>query len=437
MIRLESYSPEGFIALDNSALIYPPTEARFNANTFRVSVDLTVEVNPVILELALQEVLQRCSYAKVSLHKGFFWYFLSPNHKVPVLHEEGAYPCARFSFKSNNGYLFKVFYGKNRIALECFHALTDGSGALVYLKMLIQKYYSLASLGEFEFKGALDFERKSSRQEFSDPFQHLYDKHLPGSPSSGLAYHRQGQGAYDDRVRVISALVDASSLHSTARGQGVSITEYLSAILLWSLQKLQQEEYPLQRRRKPIRLSVPMNLRKIFHYDTMRNFTLFAVPGIEPALGEYSFEEILRAVKHDMAFSQEPKRILSQIKRNVGGERNMLMRIAPTGIKNPLFKLLSNSLGDALYSAVLSNLGYIQVPEELQPTLSRMDFYLCPGEMNKVALAVIGWKDSVVLNFSSFLDVDTKLEQLFCSFLVEAGVSVSVSSNRPENKEEL
>ena len=74
MIKLESYSPEGFIALDNSALIYPPTEAKYNANTFRVSVDLAVEVDPAILEIALDDVLKRCSYAKVSLHKGFFWY---------------------------------------------------------------------------------------------------------------------------------------------------------------------------------------------------------------------------------------------------------------------------------------------------------------------------------------------------------------------------
>jgi len=179
-----------------------------------------------------------------------------------------------------------------------------------------------------------------------------------------------------------------------------------------------------------------MNLRKIFHYETMRNFTLFAVPGIEPALGEYTFEEVLKNVKHDMAISQDPKRILSQIKRNVGGERNFLMRIAPNVIKNPLFKLLSNSLGDDLYSAVLSNLGYVEVPEELQPTLSRMDFYLCPGEMNKVALAVIGWKDKVVLNFTSFYNVDTKLERLFCSFLVEAGIPVSISTNRPQSEEQ-
>ena len=431
MIKVQSYAPEGFIALDNSALIYPPTEAKFNANTFRVSMDLKQEIVPQVLELAVQDTLQRCSYAKVSLHKGFFWYYLSPNAKPPVIHAEGSYPSARFNFKDNNGYLFRVLYSNHRIALECFHSLTDGSGALVYLKMIVQQYCQLTGIGDFAFNGALDFTTRPSKQEFSDPFQHLYDKHLPGSPSTGATYHRTGKGSYDDRVKVISAMVDGEVLRKKAKERGATITEYLSALLLWTLQEFQKQEIPVQKKRKPIRLSVPMNLRKIFHYDTMRNFTLFAVIGIEPSLGFYTFEEILKKVHLELALSQDPKRNRSQIKRNVGGERHVLMRFAPNIIKNPLFKLLSNSLGDDLYSAVISNLGYVQIPEELQDSLTRMDFYLCPGQLNKVALAVVGWKDKVVVNFTSFFNTDTELERLFCTFLVEEGIPVEISTNRP------
>ncbi|HKL59469.1 MAG TPA: hypothetical protein VJ863_06180 [Sphaerochaeta sp.] len=436
MIRVQSYAPEGFIALDNSALIYPPTEARYNANTYRLSMDLQQEIIPQILELALHNTLDRCSYAKVSLHKGFFWYYLSPNHKSPVLYEEGSYPSARISLKDNNGYLFKVLYSKHRIALECFHALTDGSGALVYLKMIVSEYCRIADIADAPFEGSLDFAAKPTEQEFSDPFQHFYDKDIPGSPSTGRAYHRKGTGSYDDRVKVISAMVDANVLRSRCKDRGYTITVYLASILVMAFQEFQKHEVPKQKKRKPIKLSVPMNLRNIFHFDTMRNFTLFAVPGIEPALGEYTFEDILKKIHLDMALSQDSKKIRSQIKRNVGGERHILMRFAPTAIKNPLFKLLSDSLGDDLYSAVISNLGYVKVPQELESSISRMDFYLCPGKMNKVSLAVIGFKDKVVINFSSFFNNDTALERLFCRFLVEDGIPVEVSTNRTsENKE--
>ncbi|HKM07916.1 MAG TPA: hypothetical protein VJ869_13120 [Sphaerochaeta sp.] len=436
MIQVQSYAPEGFIALDNSALIYPPTEARYNANTYRISMDLKQVIVPQILELALSKTLKRCSYAKVSLHKGFFWYFLSPNHKSPILHEEGSYPSARISFKDNNGYLFKVLYSKHRIALECFHALTDGSGALVYLKMIVSEYCRIAEIADVTLEGALDFSKRPDDQEFSDPFQHFYDKNIPGSPSTGASYHRKGTGTYDDRVKVISAMVDADALRFRCKERGYTITVYLCSVLVLALQEIQKQEVPRQKKRKPIKLSVPMNLRNIFHFDTMRNFTLFAVPGIEPAIGEYTFEEILKKLHLDMAICQDPKKIRSQIKRNVGGERHILMRFAPTAIKNPLFKLLSDSLGDDLYSAIISNLGYVKIPQELESSISRMDFYLCPGKMNKVALAVVGFKDKVVINFSSFFNTDTTLERLFCRFLVEDGIPVEVSTNRPrENKE--
>ncbi|NLK05616.1 MAG: hypothetical protein GX315_04565, partial [Spirochaetales bacterium] len=48
-MRVQNSAPEGFIALDNSALIYPPTEAVYNANTFRISLDLVQTIRPEIL----------------------------------------------------------------------------------------------------------------------------------------------------------------------------------------------------------------------------------------------------------------------------------------------------------------------------------------------------------------------------------------------------
>lgn len=430
MMRVQNTAPEGFIALDNSALIYPPTEAVFNANTFRISLDLVQTIRPEILEQAAHDLMTRCSYAKVSLHKGFFWYFLSPNTKEMVIHPEGPYPSGRFFFKENNSYLLRVVYSSHRIGVECFHALTDGSGALAYLKLLVQRYCHHAGIANFSFPGGLDFEQKPTKQEFSDPFQHLYDKTLPSFPKISKAYHRKGTGSFDDRVKVISATVKTAQIKERAKARGITIGEYLSSVFLNSLQQLQMQEVPKQKNRKPIRLSVPMNLRKIFGYDTMRNFTLFAVIGIEPALGSYTFDEVAKEVHLQMALSQDRKRLLSQIKRNVMGERTPLIRFAPNALKNPLFKLLSDFLGDDQYSGVISNIGQMALPPELADSVSRIDFHLSPGLLNKVAIAVIGYLDTLVINFTSFFNEDTELERLFCTFLVEDGIPVTLSSNR-------
>lgn len=429
-IRVQNYAPEGFIALDNSALIYPPTEAVYNSNTFRISMDLSLTIKKEILEQALYDVLDRCSYAKISLHAGFFWYYLSPNPKQPIVHPEGSYPSGRFVFKENNGYLFKVLYSEHRIALECFHALTDGSGAMAYLKLLIERYCHHALIADFQFPGGLQYKARSSVQEFSDPFQHLYDKNLPSYPKISKAYHRKGEGSIDDRVKVISASIPTKQIKERAKMRGITIGEYLSSVYLHVLEQLQIQEVPNQKHRKPIRLSVPMNLRKIFGYETMRNFTLFAVIGIEPALGFYTFEEIAKEVHLQMALCQDRKRLLSQIRRNVGGERAPLIRFAPNLLKNPLFKLLSDYLGDDQYSGIITNLGQFELPPALESLVCRADFHLSPGLLNKVALAVIGYRETIVVNFSSFLNNDTELERLFCTFLVEDGIEVTVSTNR-------
>lgn len=429
-LKILNYAPEGFIALDNSALIYPPTVATYNSNTFRVSVDVDFIINKEILEQALHDLLERCSYAKVCLHTGFFWYYLSENQKQPIVHREAPYPSGRFSFKENNGYLFKVLYDEHRIALECFHALTDGTGLMAYLKLLVQRYCHHAGIGEFKFPGAPDFDNRPAKQEFSDPFQHLFDPNLPSFGNISKAYHYKRTGMFDDRVKVISATLKTNDIKVRAKARGVTIGEYLSAVHLYALAQLQRQEVPIQKKRKPIRLSIPMNLRKIFGYDTMRNFTLFAVIGIEPALGEYSFEEICKQVHLQMALSQDPKRLLTQIRRNVGGERNPIIRFAPVALKNPLFKLLSDALGDEQYSGVISNLGQVKFDPEFEKRILRADFYLSPGLLNKVAMAVIGYHDTMVVNFSSFLNTDTELERLFCTFLVEDGIPLSVATNR-------
>ncbi|MGD9926683.1 MAG: hypothetical protein AB7S66_03885 [Sphaerochaeta sp.] len=434
MKRIQNFAPEGFIALDNSALIFPPTEAVFNANTFRVSMDFSFTIKKTVLEQALHDLLHRCSYAKVRLHTGFFWYYLSPNDAEPIVHEEGSYPSGRFAFKENNEYLFKVIYSDHRIALECFHALTDGSGAMNYLKLLVERYCHHAGIQQVKFPSGLDYRVRPTKQEFSDPFQHLYDKHVSSYPTISKAYHRKGKGPFDDRVKVISATILTEQIKERAKVRSLTIGEYLSSVYLYSLQQLQIEEIPHQKRRKPIRLSVPMNLRRIFGYDTMRNFTLFAVVGIEPALGFYEFDEIATEVHLQMVQAQSRKRLLSQIKRNVSGERVPIIRFAPTALKNPLFKLLSDFLGDDQYSGVISNLGYVVLPPQLENQVVRCDFHLSPGLMNKISLSVIGYLDRIVVNFNSFYASDTSLERIFCTFLVEDGIQVEIATNREDTR---
>ena len=64
-------------------------------------------------------------------------------------------------------------------------------------------------------------------------------------------------------------------------------------MLLLSLLEKQAAE-SISHHLRPVALAIPINLRSWFPSETLRNFILTVRPCIDPSLGEYSLEEIIR-----------------------------------------------------------------------------------------------------------------------------------------------
>ena len=62
--------------LDTAALIFPAIARRDWCNAFRVSATLCEPVDPEILQRATDDMRRRFPFYFVTLHKGFFWYYL-------------------------------------------------------------------------------------------------------------------------------------------------------------------------------------------------------------------------------------------------------------------------------------------------------------------------------------------------------------------------
>ena len=128
--------------LDNVAKVFS-LHSKNNTNVFRYSVILKEEIDSKILEKALNKTLNAYRAFKVKISSGFFWNYLEINNKKIIIEEESEIPCKRIDFEKNNDYLFKVTYYKNKINLDIFHVLTDGTGAIKFLKSIIYNYLSL------------------------------------------------------------------------------------------------------------------------------------------------------------------------------------------------------------------------------------------------------------------------------------------------------
>ncbi|HLW21594.1 MAG TPA: hypothetical protein VKZ39_00205 [Sphaerochaetaceae bacterium] len=420
------------IPLDNSAIIYPPTVARYNTHVFRLSMDLTVEVNPQRLLTALEHVLEQFPYFAVSLHRGFYWYYYLPHHAPLQVYPDSASPCRYIHRKRGaNGYQFKVRYTSSRIAVEYFHALTDGTGGLVFLKSLVAEYlklsgYSVAADNQIKVPGD-----SVDPEEGEDSFRRFYRplKSVFGSESKAFHLRSSGDDLTDD-VQVISARIAIEDLKRVSAKYQVTITEYLVAQLIDAMQRIQESTVSRVSRYKPIRVSVPVNIRKVFGSKSLRNFTLFIVVGIDPKLGHYEFEEIVKQVMHQMRSGVNAKSLSIQVARNVMGRKHPLIRYAPLIFKNPFMKLLSDSYGDSIYSTVISNIGYVTLPEGMQERVKRVDFHLSPNKTNKVSCGAIGANGSLIFNFSSILEKNTDFEREVLTELVKQGIPVEVYTNR-------
>ena len=126
-----------WVRLDNAAKIYPAARRRKWSNVFRQSVTLKDEVDKKILQLALDITAKRFPAIAARLRKGAFWYYLQQLDRAPDALEEYSYPLVYMSKSEMRKCAFRVLVYQNRIAVEFFHALTDGTGALCDPKLLL------------------------------------------------------------------------------------------------------------------------------------------------------------------------------------------------------------------------------------------------------------------------------------------------------------
>jgi NRPS condensation-like uncharacterized protein len=233
------------------------------------------------------------------------------------------------------------------------------------------------------------------------------------------AFHPPFSIAHKPRFKAKIAILSMSQLKKAAKEQGVSITVYLVAVYLHTLQEIYNDLGPLTRMKmhKQIRVQVPVNLRNIFPSHTMRNFSLFVMPEIDLRLGNYTFDEILKTTYHQMQLETEKKLINKNISRNVGSERKLYVRSIPLFLKTLILKWKFNSLGTSQYSGVVTNLGKVSLPKETEDMINHFIMTAPPPNKTlKISCAVMGFKDKLALSFGNITSSD-EFEKKFLGFL--------------------
>ena len=418
-----------WMRLDNAAKIYPAAKRRNWNNFFRISATLTEPIDTGVLASALDVTARRFPSIAVRLRRGVFWYYLEEIPKTPSIQPEKSCPLAHAPFHEVRQCAFRVLVYKNRVAVEFFHALTDGTGALVFVKTLLAEYlsekYGLSVPAE---KGVLGRLEEPSPEELEDSFAH-YAGDVTASRAESTAYHLSGTPERDGYKNLVTMMIPAEKLRACAKEHGVSVTELLCAAMMQAIGELQAEKVPNVRHRKPVKVLIPVNLRNLFPSRSLRNFASYITPEIDPRMGDCSFSELCSLVHHKMGLENNRRTMRAKFAANVASERSPILRVMPLFIKNIAMKAVFDAVGECKSCLCLSNLGRVELPEVMVPYVQRMDFIIGVQARAPHDCGVVTWGDTVYINCIRSIQ-EPELEYRFYRVLHRLGLPVKVESNQ-------
>ena len=429
--RMQSQKKLRWMALDNAAKIFPAARTRSWSNVFRLAATMTESVDMDALRTALDVTVRRFPSIAVRVKAGFFWYYLEELPHAPEIMEEKPYPLARMPFDDIRKCAFRVIVYDKRIAVEFFHALTDGNGGLVFLKTLVAEYiYQKYGVKVPAEGGVLDRLEEPDPAELEDSFFKYAGKHsLPRTDTD--AYSIRGLREVDGFRTNTTFILDAEQVRTLAKAQGVTVTAFLTAALMMATDRLQKQQIRNPAKHKPIKIFVPVNLRSIFPSKTLRNFILYTIPGIETKYGDYTFPEICQSVQHQMKLQITPRRMAAIIASNVSSEKSLFIRACPLPLKNFVMSCVYNAVGERKSCFTFSNLGVSHMPAEFERYVDRLDFVLGTQRTQRYNTSLITYKGKMMFNIMRNT-ARPLLEPHLYAVLRELGIHVIAQSNARE-----
>lgn len=403
-------------AIDNSAILYLALIRKHHTNIFRFTVSMTEEVNRDLLQAAVDKVHRRFPTIFAGFRPGFFQYTQVPAERAPQVSADPGL-LINMTKEEIAQCAYRVYYSGKDIIIEGFHALTDGYGMMASFSTLVAEYLHLRYGLEIPVGyPVFDPEEAPKEEETEDSYLKYADAkplHMP----SRYSYQLPGSDPKCGPVYRETFVFPVQELLSCARRYGVSITALLSAVMASAIMELQEKQKKKQK--YPVRIMVPIDLRKIFPSKTLRNFILYALPTME--VTEYSCS--IR--KLSQSFSAQIKGHLA--KDNLGGiiaynvkTQNMpLFRCLPANVKCGLMRLAYRFFGESNSSLTMTNLGNMALPDVMIPYVESIILTMMPRVRSPYNCGMYSYNGNFFINLCRFPE-DSQLEEIFLRKLNQA-----------------
>lgn len=430
-----------WVRLDNASNIFLAARSETDTKVFRLSAEMDHTVDPALLQAALDTTYDRYTLYHAVLRRAIFWYYLQDSDLRPVVTPDDQPTCAPIYDADRAGLLFRVVYHRQRIVLEVFHALSDGTGALWFLTDLISEYlrlryptnteYNDTSTAQLIAQPGADDENIAARDLAVDSFAQYFRRrpteqqdhsavHTEASLTTTTKVHQvTGTRTPDYRTRAVELTVSANDVLTLAKAEGVSMTMFLTALFFEAIRR-SSEGFG---RSPTFAASIPVNLRQFFPSVSPRNF--FATVRVEHTYGEGPDDvaSVGRILEQQFRPKASPEVLGKKLRRLTRIERSPLLRIVPRPVKDAILRGLNWANNRGLTVSV-SNLGRVTLPAAIDSRVGRMAFHVSAV---RPQMCVMSHAGLLTISFTSpFIETDHIRE--FARYLTEQGIAVTVAA---------
>ncbi len=405
--------------LDNSAKIFPISAGKKYSTVFRFSAVMKEKVHPKMLEKAVEKTLEEYKLFKVRMKSGVFWNYLEYNPKKPIIEKEKDYPCKYINPHTNNNYLFKVTYYENKINIDIFHSLTDGNSGNMFFRQIIYNYLEILHPDVFVDERRL----RKIDVDTEDSYMKNYNKKAKSNASQQKAYQLKGKKIGLGAISAIHEIIDLEELKQETKKYNSTITQYLTAVLIYSIY---EENYKKYKGKKPIKVCIPVNLKKYFPSKTISNFFSYITLVVKMENLD-TFDKIIEFVKQDFKDKLTEEEIIKTMSANVKLGTNFAVKIIPLILKKFLVRL--SYIEIRKYTTITySNIGRVGIIGKYKDYIDYFIMLIAPEPVEKIKCSSCTFENKMVFTFTSILK-ENGIEKRFYQFLKDRGIKVKIESN--------
>ena len=372
--------------LDNSAKIMPPTTTNLNTNVFRLSCTLLEDVDAKVLQEALDKTLIEYPMYLCTMKDGFFWHYLEKIDYKPLVKEEKTHPCS----KINGNLLFRVLYYKKRIHLDVYHVLSDGSGAMEFFKYLVCTYLNIL----YDLNLNIPLNDSTTSEKEKDDFK-TFDKSKFTFTINKIKKGHKLKLQKKDTIKhdVIEMHLPVDQIKKIAKKYDTTITIYLTSVFIKSI----LSNMKVRDLKKPIGITVPVDLRSTFPSKTVRNFFYTFLVTFKASEIDTPIEDIINVISKQFKNELTKENLQKKLNSYMLLEKLLVVRIIPTFIKDFALRFFAIN-GKKGQTSVVSNLGIIILPDEYT---KYVESFTVISSTDDLQLTMCSFKNDLVLSFSS------------------------------------